>query len=328
MAEQYFEMLWDCGRCGTRGLLGKSQRHCPQCGSAQAPEKRYFPEPGKEVEAMGHRYVGADWKCAYCDSPNSAAAAFCVNCGGPKDGTREVTRVQEEPPVPMPPAAPAPGSSGFPWIRVLLGLLLVAGVTLGYFFFSKHDEAVQVAERTWNREVDVERFTAVNDAAWCDALPAGAYQITRSREQRSTRQVEAGQECRDKRVDKGDGTFTKQQECTPRYRDEPVYDMKCRYRINRWQVARTDRLAGDYSLAPVWPSPSLAHAFAGREALGVERLGSRREHYRARLKSDRGREWICDLDAGTWSALEQGRQAKLKVRGTGGADCASLAAAQ
>jgi hypothetical protein len=288
------------------------------CGAAQEPEKRYFPEPGKEIEAVGHRYVGVDWKCAYCDSPNSAAAAFCTSCGGPKEGTKEVARVQEEAPAPLPQA------SGFPWIKALLASLLVALAVPGYLFFSKHDESVQVAERTWNREVDVERFTAVNDAAWCDALPAGAYQVTRSREQRSTRKVEAGQECRDKRVDKGDGTFIKQQECTTQYRDEPVYDMKCRYRINRWQVTRTDRLAGDATLAPSWPAPSLARPLAGGESLGVERLGSRREHYRVLLKSDKGKEWTCDLDVGTWSALEQGRRVNLKVRGTGGADCGSL----
>ena len=53
MAEQetYYEMLWDCPQCGTLGLLGDSHRHCPTCGTAQDPTKRYFPTPGEEVEA-------------------------------------------------------------------------------------------------------------------------------------------------------------------------------------------------------------------------------------------------------------------------------------
>ena len=51
MAEQetYYEMLWDCPQCGTLGLLGDSHRHCPTCGTAQDPTKRYFPKPAAEL---------------------------------------------------------------------------------------------------------------------------------------------------------------------------------------------------------------------------------------------------------------------------------------
>ena len=46
-----FEMLWDCGFCGTGQLLGKTNRYCPSCGAPQDETKRYFPPPGKEVAA-------------------------------------------------------------------------------------------------------------------------------------------------------------------------------------------------------------------------------------------------------------------------------------
>ena len=60
MAEQeiYYEMLWDCTQCNTLGLLGDSHRHCPTCGAAQDPTKRYFPKPGEEVETNDHQFVG------------------------------------------------------------------------------------------------------------------------------------------------------------------------------------------------------------------------------------------------------------------------------
>ena len=32
-SEGFFEMLWDCDHCGQQGLLGKTQRHCPECGA-------------------------------------------------------------------------------------------------------------------------------------------------------------------------------------------------------------------------------------------------------------------------------------------------------
>ncbi|MBP9149812.1 MAG: zinc ribbon domain-containing protein [Rhodoferax sp.] len=328
MTEQYFEMLWDCPQCDAKDLLSKTHRHCPSCGAAQDPERRHFPRPDQEVEALGHRFVGVDWHCGYCEAPNSAAAAFCINCGGPQDGAAKVKLVQEPaataPSVAPPPKVPPPPKSGLPWFKLILIFLLLAGVGLGYLFFSKHDEQVTVVDKTWNRQVDVERFMAVRDSAWCDAMPADAYQITRSREQRSTRQIPDGQDCVDVRADAGDGTFSKRQECTPRYREEPQYDMKCSFRVNRWRLARTDRLVGDARLAPAWPTPMLANNLLGSNSLGGERLGARREVYSVRLQSSQGRSWDCPLNAQSWPQLEQGQTLALRVRGTGGADCDSL----
>ena len=338
MAEQYFEMLWDCTQCDARGLLGQSQRHCPMCGAAQDPTRRYFPRPEQEVKATGHRYVGVDWRCTYCESPNSAAAAFCINCGGPKSGEK-AAQIKEDAGALQPIAqdrtptkalmASAEAPPNWSWFRVFAALVVLGLSVLAYQFFSEHDETVQIVDKTWSRQVQVEQFTAVTASDWCDAMPAGAYQVSRSREQRSSRQIEVGQDCQDRRVDMGDGTFTKRQECTPRYKSEPVYDTKCRYRINRWQLLRTDRLAGDALLAPSWPNPVLAQTLAGGgmpggEVPGVQRLGSRSETYRIQLQSDKGRSWSCDLSAAVWSSLAQQQTVRLKVRGTGGADCASL----
>lgn len=340
MTEPLFEMLWDCAQCGAQGLLGVSHRHCPQCGAVQDPDKRYFPPAGQEIEARHHRYVGVDWACTWCESPNSAAANFCVNCGGPRDGAADVTRTTEAPAPPAPQrppevarASPVARASGRSW-RWLAGVatVMVAVVTIfGYLFFSKHDETAQLVDKAWTREVDVERFTALTTSTWCDALPTDAYQVTRSREQRGTRQVPDGQDCHTVRVDLGDGSFSRRQECTPRYRDEPVYDTRCHYRVNRWQVQRTDKLAGHASLAPAWPQPALAAApggglgWAGGVApLGAERVGSRREDYRVTLQSAKGRQWVCSVDAARWTSLAEGKPVTLQVRGTGGAVCDSL----
>ncbi len=338
MEEQYFEMLWDCGQCSTHGLLGKAQRHCPMCGAAQDPAKRYFPQAGKEVEAMGHQFVGADWRCTFCSAPNSAAAAFCVECGGPREGAKEVAHVRDPddsstataaPPLLPVSVAQEPNvrSFGFPWLKAAMALLLVGVALLGYFFFSKHDESVQVIERTWSREIDVEQFTAVRGSDWCDALPWGAYQVARSREQRSTRQVADGQECHDVRTDKGDGTFGKTRECTTRYREEPVLDDKCSYRVNRWQVLRTTRSDGHAGQAPHWPTLGISSGLGAGETLGAQRPGNRRENYRAQLQSSQGKQWTCDLNPTSWGALSEGQSVQIKVRGTGGADCSSLLSA-
>lgn len=321
--ERHYEMLWNCEVCKTDGLLAKSQRHCPSCGAAQDPAKRYFPEPGQEVEVSGHRFVGADWRCAYCESPNSAAARHCGNCGAGQDGTKPVATVVDPLAVAEAPPAPAQEASkkgGFGrWIvAAVLGVLAVVGT----MFFSTKEATVEVGQRTWQREIRIERMAAVSESAWCDSLPGGAYAVTRSREVRSHKQVAAGQECRETRVDKGDGTFVKNQECKPKYREEPVYDERCAFRVNRWQTVRSVRADSQNSPVPNWPLVGSLQAVGG-SVLGAEREGGRSERYTLNLAAD-GKTWSCDVAPAVWEKYKPGSRVPIKLRMTGGADCGSL----
>lgn len=336
--EQHYEMLWDCPTCKTQGLLAKSQRHCPACGQTQNPAKRYFPEPGKEVEVQGHRFVGADWRCAYCKSPNSAAAAFCCNCGAPQEGSTQVAAVadplaavEESAAEPASAPAPEPKTGGKPWRIVPAVIAVTIVAVLAGLFMTKHDATAEVAKAQWQREIEVERFAAVADSAWCDAVPGNAYSVTRSREVRSHRQVPDGKECHEKRVDKADGTFVKQQECTDKYRSEPVYDDKCSFRVNRWQVARTVKAGGFAGETPAWPTTAALGLRQGNTAgnlsregrLGDERAGQRRERYVLDL-SDSGETWQCEVPQALWERVRPGAAVALQVRALGGAVCDSI----
>lgn len=327
MAEKeiYYEMLWDCPQCNTKGLLGDSHRHCPTCGTVQDPTKRYFPEPGQEVEARNHQFVGADWSCAYCSSPNSAAAAHCTNCGAGQDGTKPVaTIVDPAAPTPEPVVAPTLSKPRSGWWRWALAFIAIAVVVLGALFTSKHETNATVAGRTWQREIQIEQFGPVSDTAWCESVPGDAYAISQSREQRSTRRIPDGQSCRDERVDKGDGTFVKRRECTPRYRDEPVYDNRCRFQVNRWRGYRTVKTGPETAAAPMWPSlGNIGSANSLVNAMGAERAGPRRESYVLQLQSG-GKVWTCDVPESVWNKYQQGATAPIEVRTVGGADCASL----
>ncbi len=328
MAEKeiYYEMLWDCDQCSTKGLLGDSHRHCPTCGAAQDPTKRYFPEPGAEVEARNHQFVGADWSCAYCSSPNSAAAAHCTNCGAGQDGTKPVALVADSAaPTPEPVAAPAPAAPRSGRWRWALALFAVAVVALGFMFTRTHETTATVSGKNWQREIQIEKFGPVSDSAWCDSLPGDAYAVSQSREQRSTRRVEDGQVCHDERIDKGDGTFVKRRECTPRYREEPVYDNRCRYQVNRWRSYRTVKAGPQTAAAPVWPALGNignANSLVGN-TMGAERAGPRSENYVLSLQSE-GKTWTCNVSESVWNRYEQGTSAPIQVRMTGGVDCASL----
>lgn len=329
MAEQeiYYEMLWDCTQCNTKGLLGDSHRHCPTCGAAQDPTKRYFPKPGEEIEAKNHKFVGSDWSCAYCSSPNSAAAAHCTNCGAGQDGTKPVALVADTasaPPAPV--VAPTPVARSLGWLRWVLGLVALAVIGMVFLFTATKETTAMVAQRTWAREIQIEQMGRVSDSAWCDSVPSDAYAVSRSREQRSTRQVPDGQTCHDERIDKGDGTFVKRRECSPRYRDEPVYDDRCRYQVNRWRTVRSVKADTQNALNPVWPTVSNLNANflgGGVGALGSEREGARREDYVLTLTAG-SKTWTCNVSEAVWSKYQQGATMPLKVRLTGGADCASL----
>ena len=71
-SQGFYEMLWDCDHCETKGLLAKSQRHCAECGAPQNPDKRYFPKEGEEKRVDGHSYEGADRTCPACSAPMGA----------------------------------------------------------------------------------------------------------------------------------------------------------------------------------------------------------------------------------------------------------------
>ncbi len=319
--EIYYEMLWDCAQCNTRGLLGDSHRHCPTCGAAQDPTKRYFPQPGEEVEARNHQFVGTDWRCAYCSSPNSAAAAHCTNCGAGHDGTQPVAIVVDAAAAPASVQAPQPATPSSKLWRWVLAFAVLGAIALGIVFTRTHEATASVTSRTWQRDIQIEQFGPVSDSAWCDSLPGDAYAITQSREQRSTQRIEDGQTCRDERIDKGDGTFVKHRECTPRYREQAIYDNRCRYQVNRWRTTRTVQAGPDTATMPMWPSLSTMNGLT--TGMGAERAGARSERYVVSLQSG-NKTWTCDVPEAVWNKYEEGTSLPVRVRMTGGVDCASL----
>lgn len=320
-----YEMLWDCSSCGTPKLLGKTHRRCPQCGAPQDPTKRYFPPAGQEVPVEGHVYVGVDWRCAGCETPNSRAALCCVNCGNPRDGNAAVKLVEDAPALPRPPvrgALRAPGRRGL-WVAAgLVGAALLAFVLVAIFWTKSAD--VTVTGHTWKREIDVEEMASRRQSDWCSSMPGDAYSVSRSREVRSHREIPDGQTCRTVRKDNGDGTYSTSEECKTKYRSEPVYDDKCHYSVNRWGVARTERAQGaGVSPAPAWPGVRIVRPGT---CLGCEREGARRETLTVALRERSGaKTWSCDIDNARWSALSDGAAATVDVRVvTGGAVCGSL----
>ena len=353
-----YQMLWDCEYCGTAKLLALDHRHCPSCGGAQDPDRRYFPSEEDKVAVEDHTFVGADWQCPSCDSPNAKGADFCVNCGNGREdgqavgkredrsaaageaftqddvrqaeqeararrqGEREARQAEYEA---RRAAAggrepPRKGKGGKGKILLWVGVALIAIMIL---LFWKKSATLTVAGHTWNREVNIERFQAVEGAEWCDAMPGDAYRVSRRREKSGTRRVEDGETCRTVQQDQGDGTFKEVEECVPRYREEAVYDQRCYFRVDRWVVFRTESASGtSLTETPHWPEVWLAQT---GNRLGAEREGERSERYVVTFRTDDGEDHQCAFPEDTWRSFSIGQSLEAEVGGlTGNLSCNSL----
>ncbi|MEM9692548.1 MAG: hypothetical protein AAGA56_08390 [Myxococcota bacterium] len=303
--EKTYEMQWDCEYCGAEKLLGKTHRHCPECGAPQNPEKRYFPPDDQKVAVEDHAYVGADVHCSACGHAQSAAVKFCANCGSPMDGGREAHRQAEvvvggEPP-------PKPGGRAR-YVLAALAILVVVGI--GVTLFWKREASAAVTGHRWERTIEVERFGAVEKTRPCEDVPEGAEILSRKKPE---------PKCKTRKIDQGDGTFKEKKEC------EKVVET-CRYRAEEWSVARTLKAVGGRDDALRWPAVKLGQTGTCE---GCEREGQRRSAYVVELKDSDGEAQTCRFDDETkWKRFEVGDQFKArKSVVTGSLDCASLSPA-
>lgn len=306
-SEGHFEMLWDCEHCGTKGLLGLSQRYCAECGAPQNPDKRYFPKEGEAKIVDGHRYDGADRLCPNCSAASGASAKNCVKCGAPMDGSKEVKGIA----APVPKVEPKKKRW---WIPVLIiAVIGLAIFGIWYRFIRKKEATLQVMGHKWTREIAIEEFKSVSESKWANEVPRDAEGRSCYQKERSRKQVKTGEEtCTTERKDKKDGTFESIKKCTPVYRSEPVNDDWCTYTVRRWVQVDTAKASGN-NLTPVWPDKGLPPADTAA-SFGAKRQGKKTETLTITFPDDDN----CDVDDATWRKYTDGQKAKVKVHASSG----------
>jgi hypothetical protein len=342
-----YQMLWDCGYCGTKGLLGLDHKHCPECGAAQDATRRYFPPEDQKVAVEDHVFTGKDRVCGACQTPNAAKAHFCGGCGAPLDDAREVqTRSdqvaaeggtfesdsakkareeREAARTPAPPPAPPPPRSLLP--RLLMAgaaMALVGFIALcGVFFLWKKDADLVSTGHAWERTIAVEEKQAVTESAWKDEVPAGADIQRCAEEKRGSKQVADGEECSTRRKDNGDGTFSESQECKTKYRSEPTHDQRCTYKVQKWVVTRTEKASGgSLKDKPHWPSVKLGRT---GECMGCQREGKRAETYTLLFQDSAKKKLSCAVPAEKWQKVAVGSKWTGQVGVlSGDLDCGAL----
>jgi hypothetical protein len=347
-------MLWDCKYCQTPKLLGLTHRFCPNCGAPQDASGRYFPSDEEKVAVEDHVFAGADKTCPACREANGARANNCRHCGSPLDGGAAImarSDVVHEgtfdqgaaaaaraggpgasgSSAALPLAAPKPKSGrGWGTWAVVAGVGCLGTVVVGFialiavFILWKRDATVEVVRHHWERTVEIERFTRVRETAWCDSPPSGGREVSRRREERSTERTQVGEDCRTRKKDQGDGTFTETRECTPRYSEKPVYDDRCTYEVMRWQKSRTAKREGvSLSDSPVWPDVDLSRR---GDCDGCEREGARQEKFTVYFREPGSSvELSCGLPEAEWRKFRAGNRMKASVHQlTGTLDCSQL----
>ena len=349
--EKTYEMLWDCKYCGATKLLGLTHRHCPSCGAPQDQEARYFPNDEDKVAVEDHEFVGADRLCPACNEANSAKSNNCRHCGSPLDESKAVaTRADQvhaaggfagdsaqaakneivHGRAPAPAAAPPKKKSMLGWLlgAGCLTVLVVGAVLLAVFLLWKREAALEVAAHRWERTIAVETYGEVTETDWCDQMPSGAKVASRREAKRDTKKVQDGEECTTRKKDQGDGTFKEVKDCKPKYKQVPVMDDQCTYRIKKWKVSRTEKAQGtSLKQARRWPDPALKRTGT---CDGCERAGEKQEQYVVVLKeTDSGQTHECDLTEARWEKMADGARYKGNIRPlSGGLDCSSLAPAK
>jgi hypothetical protein len=312
----HFEMLWDCEFCGTKGLLGKSQRHCPECGAKQEADKRYFPKEGEEVKIEGHKYEGSDKYCPSCNNPQGAAGKNCTNCGAMMDGSADVKKVAA-------PVAPPKAKSKMWIVWVVVAVVALIGIIVGVKFCNRTKEASgKILAHKWERLVPIEVYDDMKMEAWRNEVPRDARNLVCNKAVRSSKQVQDGEECTEEKKDKGDGTFEKVKKCKPKFKSEGVEDEKCTFVVTEWhKIEEAVSKGAGMTLAdpPGLPPPAVQPIPRARRA------GNKIDSFFLDVDVPGLKPQSCKVKPEVWKKYADGAAVKLEVKVRNNAiDCDSL----
>lgn len=262
---------WDCTTCGFKGVKGP-ETECPNCGADRPKNVKFYMAAEEDIvqdpAVLRRARGGADWRCSFCGQNNPNDVKICKDCGNPRaasdkqlavktyatkdvprsgDGTRDLSKPVEETPPPKSKKGCFVALGIFSMVIIVL-LLLAWNTTI--------EVAVEGFE--WKQSIQVEEKRNVQEEAW--SIPSNGTIVTSFQAIHHYNQVLDHYETRTRteqravgseeyvcgQKDLGNGYF-EDQYCSRTlyedyqvdyeeaiYRDEPVYQTKYRYTIDRW----------------------------------------------------------------------------------------------
>ncbi|MBN1962498.1 MAG: hypothetical protein JW841_16315 [Deltaproteobacteria bacterium] len=195
---------------------------------------------------------------------------------------------------------------------IIIGVLLC--LIIGFLIVLNQQNKIQlrIIGHSWQHKIDIEKFGPISEDNWCDNLPVDAQIIRRERQIRSQRPIPAGDKCITVRHDNGDGTFRESQKCQELFKNQPVYDDRCFYNINRWHNNRFVITQGNkQDQTRPWPKVELQQT---GQCIGCEREGQKISEYIIYLLvSDIEKKYSCLLPESQWLLLKLNTTLKMPV---------------
>jgi len=336
--------------------------HCEACGAPRPKNvKFYLPSDAEIVQdeaQLAAARAGADWICGHCGGHNKTAHTECQSCGNPRDELSEDVELAvkeyalNEVPNEGLRKEDQPGEryralrkqqAGKPFakfntlVKVALfgGLLALLAGWLLLLAFPKAIE-VEVSGFRWQRNIQFERYEAVQEEAW--QVPQGAFNVSSFRAIHHYKRVSRGYETRTRQVrvkvgeeryvcgqrDLGNGYFEDRYCTRPIYDyrqetyqeevfdDVPVYKTKYRYYIKKWnRKPEYKRHTAGMDHQPKWPElPGPSTEW---------REGPKSERYFITVKEPNGRTHEVEVGPRFWEGLREHERlpaAKMRIFGT------------
>lgn len=323
---------WKCPYCGE--TVRADHKDCTKCGTSIPNDVKFFMDTSKPIEYVDKEDENdeANWLCSYCRTQNPAQADVCENCGAAKNDALGTYQPDPEPirPEPNPKQRRQRDysykrkSSKLKWF-IFPAILLTALIVMWYY--QPVEREGEVVSFGWQREIAVEEYNTFRESGW--TVPGGGSVVSSNREIRSYRKVLDHYEYKTKRVSKrvqdgysveykdlGNGQFKEvrkpkyktvyenQKVREPVYRQEPIYDTKYYYNIDKWK--ETDSLVsrGD-DHEPKWAETDLPTKVESPK-YGDKRQGGRKAVYWVIIKDDKGNEQKLERSFEEWEKLNKG----------------------
>ena len=337
---------WDCPSCGSTGIPGTTY-DCPNCGRQRGKETKFYMKSGKVEYVPGHKVVGADWYCEYCGALNTAGKTVCENCGAPKEESKDdYFSLQKPKPKPAAQSAPKPVSSqpkppekkGLPtWAWIVGGFILIILISnlISSLVNKPRDYTFDVTQMSWENSIEIDECRTFRESDW--TLPSDAvlaYTATEIRGYESvldhyetvtkSRQVQDGGHYETDYTDNGDGTFTEHQtfvpdytteyydEEEPVYRQDPIYDTKYYYDIDKWVHERTETTSGT-GKSTNWATLDLTDKERVEERNSTYTMTGTL-HYKS-FGKEKTKEKSYEIQESWWKEIEAGQVLELTFQG-------------
>ena len=325
---------WKCPYCGE--VVRADHKDCTKCGASIPNDVKFFMDTDKPVEYVDEAQESdeANWLCSFCRSQNPAEKDHCENCGAKRSDALGDYFTKPEKPTNEPEAPAKKKLSSKTRKRLILLGAVILVILFFVWLFKPVTRTGEITGFEWERSIGVEEYQRVKESGW--SVPGGAELVSSNREVRSYRQVLDHYEYKTKRVakrvqdgykveykDLGNGQFKEvkkpkyktvyenERVKTPVYRQEPIYDTKYYYNIDKWkQIRSLDTQGSDHE--PKWAETDLPTSVSAPK-YGDRRQGAKTEKYYAVIKDHNGSTQKIEYGFAEWEKLKTGDKVEYKT---------------